>query len=182
MVKTIVKKKDLQKLISESLNRGKRITSGTPQLNWRALTEDVNNIYNKIRIGIIKEGYPLNLRNYTPLLTEDQSEWAGGRNPGSSAASGIEEIIKSLEKAHEMWKETQVGDMIKNSIIRLYNTMTVIGTYVGSGQSQRKVDPEWLYSQLADLKPITNKKAEGCEEGNADSCEFGPSKTYFDDF
>jgi hypothetical protein len=99
MAKTIVKKKELQKLISESLNRGKKIASGTPQLNWRSLTEDVNNIYNKIRIGIVKEGYRLNIKDYTPLLTENQSEWAGGRNPGSSAASGIEEIIKSLEKA-----------------------------------------------------------------------------------
>ena len=181
MAKTIVKKKDLQKLISESLHRGKRITSGTPQLNWRSLTEDVNNTYNKIRIGIVKEGYQLNIKNYTPLLTEDQSEWRGGRNPGSSAASGIEEIIKSLEKAQEMWKETQVGDMIKNSIIRLYNTLTVIGTYVGSGQSQRSVDPEWLYSQLSDLKPIHNKKAESCEEGDAGSCKR-PQKSHFSDF
>jgi hypothetical protein len=181
MAKTIVKKKDLQKLISESLNRGKRITSGTPQLNWRALTEDVNNIYNKIRIGIVKEGYQLNIKNYTPLLKEDQSEWAGGRNPGSSAASGIKEIIKSLEKARDMYKDNQVGAMIQNSITRLSNTLTVIGTYVGSGQSQRAVNPERLYKQLSPLKPI-NKKAEQCEEGDGSSCEFGPSLTYFDDF
>ena len=181
MAKTIVKKKDLQKLIFESLNRGKRITSGTPQLNWKALTEDVNNVYNKIRIGIVKEGYPLNLRNYTPLLTEDQSEWKGGRNPGSSAASGIEEIIKSLEKARDMYKGNQVGAMIQNSITRLSNTLTVIGTYVGSGQRQQKVNPERLYKQLTPLKPI-NAKAEACEEGDGDSCEFGPSKTYLDGF
>ena len=181
MAKTIVKKKDLQKLISESLHRGRGNTSRVPQLNWVSLTEDVNNVYNRIRIGIVKEGYPLNLRNYTPLLTEDQSEWSGGRNPGSSAASGIEEIIKNLEKAQEMWKDTQVGDMIANSIIRLWNTMQVIGTYVGSGQRQQKVNPEQLYKQLTPLKPI-NAKAEACEEGDGDSCEFGPSKTYFDDF
>jgi hypothetical protein len=181
MPRTIVKKKHLQKLIAESIIKGKRRTPRAPRLDWVALTEDVNNVYNRIRIGIIKEGITsLNIREYTPILKE-QSEWAGGRNPGSSAASGIEEIIKSLQKAQEMYKDSQVGAMIQNSITRLYNTLTVIGTYVGSGQSQRKVDPEWLYKQLQPLKPI-NKKAEQCEEGDADSCEFGPSKTYFDDF
>ena len=181
MAKTIVKKKDLQKLISESLHRGRGNTSRTPQLNWIALTEDVNNIYNKIRIGIVKEGYPLNLKNYTPLLSESQDEYRG-HNPGVSAANGIKEIIKSLEKAEEMWKETEVGDMIANSIIRLWNTMQVIGTYVGSGQRQQKVNPERLYADLSNLRPIKNKSVESCEEGNKDSCEFGPSKTYFDDF
>jgi len=181
MGRTIVKKKDLQKLISESLQRGKRINSGTPQLNWMALTEDVNNIYNKIRIGIVKEGYRLNLKNYTPLLTEDQSEWSGGRNPGSSAASGIEEIIKSLEKAKEMWKDHEVGSMIQNSIIRLWNTMQVIGTYAGSGQRQQKVNPERLYSDLVDLKPITNHAADACQDGDKSACER-IQKSFFDEY
>ena len=183
MARTIVKKKDLQKLISESLHRGRRTTSGTPQLNWMELTEDVNNIYNKIRIGIVKEGYRLNIKNYLPILKEESFYGSGSNrhNPGESAANGIEEIIKSLEKARDMYKGNQVGAMIQNSITRLSNTLTVIGTYVGSGQRQQKVNPERLYKQLTPLKPI-NAKAEACEEGDGDSCEFGPSKTYFDDF
>ena len=60
--------------------------------------------------------------------------------------------------------------------------MQVIGTYVGSGQRQQKVNPERLYADLSNLRPIKNKSVESCEEGNKDSCEFGPSKTYFDDF
>ena len=48
MAKTIVKKKDLQKLISESLHRGRGNTSRVPQLNWVSLTEDVNNVYNML--------------------------------------------------------------------------------------------------------------------------------------
>ena len=181
MAKTIVKKKDLQKLISESINRGKGITSGTPQLNWMALTEDVNNIYNKIRIGIVKEGYRLNIKNYLPILSEAQDEHRG-HSPSTSAMNGIDEIIKNLQKAKEMWKGHEVGAMIQNSIIRLWNTMQVIGTYVGSGQRQQKVNPERLYKDLMKLKPIENKEVEGCEEGNADSCQFGPSLTHFDDF
>jgi len=181
MARTIVKKKDLQKLISESLHRGRGTTSGTPQLNWVALTEDVNNVYNKIRIGIVKEGYPLNIKNYLPILSEAQDEHRG-HSPSAAAANGIDEIIKNLRKAEEMWKGTQVGDMIANSVTRLMNTMTVIGTYVGSGQRQQQVNPERLYKDLTKLRPIKNKSAESCEEGNSDSCEFGPSKTYFDDF
>ena len=53
--------------------------------------------------------------------------------------------------------------MMANSIVRLSNTMSVIGTYVGSGQSQRKVDDEWLYGQLND---IPYPAVEAAEEGD----------------
>jgi len=178
MARTIVKKKDLQKLISESLQRGRG--NQCPPINYTYLNEDINRVYNKIRIGIVKEGYRLNIKNYTPIISEAQGEYRG-HSPSASAANGIKEIIKSLEKAADMYKGNQVGAMIQNSITRLSNTLTVIGTYVGSGQRQQKVNPERLYKQLTPLKPI-NAKAEACEEGDGDSCEFGPSKTYFDDF
>jgi len=164
MPKTIIKKKELQKLIFESLQKGRKAKPATPQINYVSLNENINRVHNKIRIAIVKEGIVnLNLKNYLPLLSEDQSEWRGGRNPGSSAASGIEEIIKGLKKAKQMIGDNEVGKMIANSIVRLSNTMSVIGTYVGSGQSQRKVDDEWLYGQLND---IPYPAVEAAEEGD----------------
>ena len=71
MAKTIVKKKDLQKLISESLHRGKGIKSRVPQINYVSLNENINRVHNKIRIAIVKEGITsLNIRNYSPILSE----------------------------------------------------------------------------------------------------------------
>tara|TARA_R110002074_G_C12437741_1_gene657408 strand:- start:37 stop:579 length:543 start_codon:yes stop_codon:yes gene_type:complete len=170
MGKTIVKKKDLQKLISESLNKGKRIGLTNPQIDFVRMNEGINKIHNKIRIAIVKEGVKsLNIRKYTPVLSEEwQGMDAGGRNPGVSAANGIEEVIKGLKKAYEFVKDQETGKMIMNSIVRLSNTLSVIGTYVGSGQSQRGVDDEWLYSELSD---IPYPAVEAAEEGNESAAE-----------
>ena len=169
MAKTIVKKKDLQKLISESINRGRGTRSRIPLINYNSLNEDINRVHNKIRICIVKEGLRgLNINNYLPILSEDNSEWRGGRNPGSSAASGIEEVIKGLKKAYDMVTDKATAHMIMNSITRLTNTLAVIGTYVGSGQSQRAVNPEKLY---LDLDPIPYPAVEAAEEGNEEAAE-----------
>ena len=179
MAKTIVTKKDLQKLISESINRGRGTRSRNPSINYNSLNEDINRVHNKIRISIVKEGLRgLNINNYLPILSEDNSEWRGGRNPGSSAASGIEEVIKGLKKAYAMVTDKATGHMIMNSITRLSNTLAVIGTYVGSGQSQTEVNPERLYKAL---KPIPYPAVEAAEEGDEKAAER-MKKSYMDGF
>jgi len=179
MAKTIVKKKDLQKLISESINRGRGTRSRNSSINYNSLNEDINRVHNKIRISIVKEGLRgLNINNYLPILSEDNSEWRGGRNPGSSAASGIEEVIKGLKKAYDMVTDKATGHMIMNSITRLSNTLAVIGTYVGSGQSQTEVNPERLYQELS---PIPYPAVEAAEEGDEAAVER-MKKSYMDGF
>ena len=179
MAKTIVTKKDLQKLISESINRGRGTRSRNSSINYNSLNEDINRVHNKIRISIVKEGLRgLNINNYLPILSEDNSEWRGGRNPGSSAASGIEEVIKGLKKAYDMVTDKATGHMIMNSITRLSNTLAVIGTYVGSGQSQTEVNPERLYQELS---PIPYPAVEAAEEGDEAAVER-MKKSYMDGF
>ena len=170
MSRTIVKKRDLQKLISESIRRGKSIKNNSPKIDFVRMNEEINRVHNKIRIGIVKEGIKgLNIKNYVPILSESFYGTGGNRHhPGESAAAGLEEIIKGLKKAYEMVKDNQTGKMIANSIVRLSNTMSVIGTYMGSGKSQRGVDDEWLYSQLSD---IPYPEVEAAEEGDEQAME-----------
>ena len=170
MSRTIVKKKELQKLILESIQKGKGVKTNTPQIDFNRLNEEVNKIHNKIRISIVKEGITsLNITNYKPILSESFYGTGSNRHhPGESAAAGLEEIIKGLKKAYEMVKDNQTGKMIANSIVRLSNTMSVIGTYMGSGKSQRGVDDEWLYSQLSD---IPYPDVEAAEEGDEKAVE-----------
>ena len=169
MRKTIVKKRDLEKLISESIQKGqKRVKS--PSIDFNYLNENINKTHNRIRIAIVKEGIKgLDIRNYTPILSESFYGTGSNRHhPGESAAAGLEEIIKGLKKAYEMVKDNQTGKMIANSIVRLSNTMSVIGTYMGSGKSQRAVDDEWLYKQLSD---IPYPEVEAAEEGDENAVE-----------
>ena len=166
MARTIVKKKDLQKLISESIRRGKQVTTNTTRINFTSLNENINKVHNKIRISIVKEGLRgLNINNYLPILKEESFYGSGSNrhNPGESAANGIEEVIKGLRKAYDMVTDKATGHMIMNSITRLSNTLAVIGTYVGSGQSQKEVNPERLY---LDLDPIPYPAVEAAEEGD----------------
>ena len=174
MGKTIVKKKDLQKLISESIKRKKGLT--IPSINHKSLNENINTVHNKIRIAIVKEGIKtLNLQNYKPILLE---QGYYDRNPGIAAAEGLENVIKGLKKAYDMVTDENTGKMIMNSITRLGNTMSVIGTYMGSGKSQRGVDEDWLYSQLKD---IPYPEVEAAEEGN-ESAAAKMKKSYMADF
>jgi|TARA_R110000824_G_scaffold154248_8_gene326274 hypothetical protein len=181
MSKTIVKKKDLQKLISESIRRGKQVTTNTTRINFTSLNENINKVHNKIRIAIVKEGISnLNIRNYKPILKEESFYGSGSNrhNPGESAANGIEEVIKGLRKAYDMVTDKATGHMIMNSITRLSNTLAVIGTYVGSGQSQTEVNPERLYKAL---KPIPYPAVEAAEEGDEKAAER-MKKSYMDGF
>tara|TARA_B100001094_G_C17994411_1_gene701904 strand:- start:424 stop:963 length:540 start_codon:yes stop_codon:yes gene_type:complete len=167
MSRTIVKKKHLQKLISESLKKRKVMTSNTPTIDFVRMNEEINRVHNKIRIGIVKEGITgLDIRNYVPILSESFYGTGSNRNhPGESAANGVEEVIKGLKKAYEFVKDQETGKMIMNSIVRLSNTLSVIGTYMGSGKSQRGVDDEWLYSQLSDIPYPGVEDAEESKQG-----------------
>ena len=106
----------------------------------RSLTLEVNNTLGLVRKTIIRENLTsLNPRAYRPLnlLNEDQSEWSGGRNPGSSAASGIENIIDNLKRAWELIKDSTTRKQIQNTLVKLNNFMMYSAELVGSGSSQR---------------------------------------------
>ena len=78
-----------------------------------------------------------------------QDEW-GGRNPGVSAAAGIENIINSIKKGYEFIKDSRTRKQIANTLTKINNFMTYTGELVGSGGSQRA--PR-TYDQLANPLP-----------------------------
>jgi|TARA_R110002020_G_scaffold106971_2_gene248728 hypothetical protein len=181
MSRTIVKKKELQKLISESIIKRTGVNTPKLSIDFARMNEEINKVHNKIRIAIVKEEIKqLDIRSYKPILSESFYGTGSNRHhPGESAAAGAEELAKiignsiksmkaGLQKAGKMIKDNELGKMIANSIIRLSNTMSVIGTYMGAGKSQRGVDDQWLYSQLTDI-PFPD--VEACEEGDDDACE-----------
>jgi len=100
----------------------------------------VNKTLKLVRKSIVRENLTvLNVHAYKPLniINENQSEWRGGRNPGSSAASGIENIIDNLKRAWELIKDSTTRKQIQNTLVKLNNFMTYSAELVGSGSSQR---------------------------------------------
>jgi hypothetical protein len=169
MARTIVKKRDLQKLISESIQKGKRRTK-SPSIDFNSLNENINKTHNRIRIAIVKEGIRgLDIIKYKPILSESFYGTGSNRHhPGESAAAGLEEIIKGLKKAYDMVTDKNTSKMIMNSIVRLGNTLSVIGTYAGAAQRQSGVDDNWLYGELKD---IPYPEVEAAEEGDEKAAE-----------
>ena len=105
--------------------------------------------YRLIRKSIIREqNTKLKLRDYG--LMNEQSEW-GGRNPGVSAASGIENIIDNLEKGFSMLKDSTTRKQIQNTLVKLNNFMMYSAELVGSGSTQRTPRS---YDQLANPLPF----------------------------
>jgi hypothetical protein len=97
------------------------------------LLRDVKKTYNLIRSRVIVEGINnLRIPNYTQLINE-QSEWSGGRNPGSSAADGIENILDNLNKAWNMIKDSTTKKQISNTLTKLNNFATYTAELIGSG-------------------------------------------------
>tara|TARA_R110002020_G_scaffold158864_5_gene342318 strand:- start:736 stop:1269 length:534 start_codon:yes stop_codon:yes gene_type:complete len=177
MARTIVKKKELQKLISESIGRKKGTSH--PQLNYKKLNESINNVNNRVRISIVKEGIRgLNIKSYRPILSEDWSFGGGKSGPGDSAANGLEELIKMMKKAGEMITDSTTTKIIKNSITRLQNTLAVLGTYAGAAQRGAGVDDAWLKKQL---KHVPHPEVEKATEGDVKAAE-DLAKTFFTDF
>jgi len=114
------------------------------------LLRDVKNTYSLIRDRIVIEGVQnLRIPNYTQLINE-QSEWSGGRNPGASAADGIENILDNLKKAWSMIKDSTTRKQISNTLTKLNNFATYTAELIGSGQSQ---SAPRSYEQLADPLP-----------------------------
>jgi len=120
--------------------------------NRMTVSEDINNSVRKshilIRKAIINEGIRgLRLGDYG-LMTE-QSEW-GGRNPGVSAAAGIENIIDNLKKGWAMIEDSTTRKQIQNTLTKLNNFMMYSAELVGSGSSQTRPRS---YDQLANPLP-----------------------------
>jgi hypothetical protein len=110
------------------------------EANNSRLNLAVNKTLKLVRKSIVRENLTvLNMQAYKPLniINEDQSEWRGGRNPGSSAASGIENIIDNLQRAWELIKDSTTRKQIQNTLVKLNNFMTYSAELVGSGSSQR---------------------------------------------
>ena len=109
----------------------------------------VEETFTEIRKSIVKERIRgLARKNY--LLVE-QSEWSGGRNPGVSAASGIENIVANLKKAWTFIKDEKTRHQIMNTLTKLNNFMTYSAELIGSGASQRAPRS---YDQVANPLPF----------------------------
>jgi len=104
----------------------------------KKILNEVKKTYSLIRRKIVTERiHSLSLSNYTNIINENQSEWSGGRNPGSSAASGIENIIDNLKKGWAMIEDSTTRKQIQNTLTKLNNFMMYSAELVGSGSSQR---------------------------------------------
>ena len=117
----------------------------------KKVLKEVKKTYSLIRRRIVTERiHSLSLSNYTNIINEDQSEWSGGRNPGSSAASGIENIIDNLKKGWAMIEDSTTRKQIQNTLTKLNNFMMYSAELVGSGSSQTRPRS---YDQLANPLP-----------------------------
>ena len=117
----------------------------------KKILNEVKKTYSLIRRKIVTERiHSLSLSNYTNIINEDQSEWSGGRNPGSSAASGIENIIDNLKKGWAMIEDSTTRKQIQNTLTKLNNFMMYSAELVGSGSSQTRPRS---YDQLANPLP-----------------------------
>mgnify|MGYP003629931888 CR=1 FL=1 len=73
----------------------------------------------------------------TDYILNEQSEWSGGRNPGESAASGIENVVSSLKKAWNFIKDEKTRHQIMNTLTKLDNFMKYSAELVASGRDQK---------------------------------------------
>tara|TARA_B100000287_G_scaffold426119_1_gene473500 strand:- start:65 stop:862 length:798 start_codon:yes stop_codon:yes gene_type:complete len=99
----------------------------------KKVLNEVKKTYKLIRNHIIYERIPsLHVNDYGILLRE-QSEWSGGRNPGASAAEGIDNIIDNLKRAWSAIKDSTTRKQIQNTLVKLNNFMTYTAELIGSG-------------------------------------------------
>ena len=117
---------------------GRLLNSVTVKKNSN-LKKEINYTLGLIRNSIVKEGITsLNINSYRQInVINEQSEWSGGRNPGSSAASGIENIITTMKRAYQSIKDSTTRKQIENTLVKLNNFMVYSAELVGSGSSQR---------------------------------------------
>ena len=117
-----------------------------------SLMKDVGRTLSLIRRSIIIENiYSLKVNDFSNrLITEQESAWRG-RNPGVSAAAGIDNIIDSMKKAWSAIKDSTTRKQIQNTLTKLNNFMRYSAELVGSGSSQRAPRS---YDQLATPLPF----------------------------
>tara|TARA_R110000803_G_scaffold60710_2_gene120135 strand:- start:11798 stop:12289 length:492 start_codon:yes stop_codon:yes gene_type:complete len=151
MSRTIVTKRELQNLISESIKTKKSLNNN--KVNISKMTESINDSYNLIRIEIIKEGHThLRLANYRSLSLNEGFNTSGSPSPGVAAGEGLEVVINGIKKSLSMFsKDSESYKALRNSITRLNNTLVVIGSEVASGQRQRRVCNSVLEKSLTPL-------------------------------
>ena len=90
--------------------------------------------FDSIKSSIIRER--IRGLKRTDYILNEQSEWSGGRNPGASAASGIENVVSSLKKAWNFIKDEKTRHQIMNTLTKLDNFMTYTAELVASGRDQ----------------------------------------------
>ena len=117
-----------------------------------SLMKDVGRTLSLIRRSIIIENiYSLKVNDFSNrLITEQESEWRG-RNPGVSAAAGIDNIIDRMKRAWSAIKDSTTRKQIQNTLTKLNNFMRYSAELVGSGSSQRAPRS---YDQLATPLPF----------------------------
>ena len=91
--------------------------------------------FDSIKSSIIRER--IRGLKRTDYILNEQSEWSGGRNPGASAASGIENVVSSLKKAWNFIKDEKTRHQIMNTLTKLDNFMTYTAELVASGRDQK---------------------------------------------
>jgi len=189
-----------KKTLSESLNRpvsGKKVfTEGKTQnvllseeqLDRLILTLNksknttINKIvfesYDLIRKSIVSEGLELSIDNYSDTIME-QGQY--DRNPGAAAGEGLENVIKGIQKAYEMIKDSDTRKKLANSITKLGNFMTITADAIASGRDQRAMsNPDSLRDPLPypeldeghDKEIEEGKKKDHDGDGDIDSDDY----------
>jgi len=153
-----------------------RLISQLEHTREKTITSIIKESYKLIRKAITNEGLELSIDDYSPVLTEDQSEWSGGRNPGVAAAEGLENVINGIKKAYDMVKDSDTRKKLANSITKLGNFMTYSAELVGSGSSQRAPRS---YDQVS--KPLPHPEFELEEDsGHDEAMNYGGDEGHDD--
>jgi hypothetical protein len=114
----------------------------------------IKEAFKLIRESIVRENLDLNVEDYSETIME-QGQY--DRNPGVSAAEGIENIINGVKKAYDMIKDSDTRRKLANSITKLGNFMTYTAELIGSGQSQRAARS---YDEVSDDLPYPELEEE----------------------
>ena len=147
----------------------------------KSISSTIKDAYELIREAIKSEKLDLSVDDYSPVLTEDQSEWRGGRNPGVSAAEGLENIISGIKKAYDMIKDSDTRKKLANSMTKLGNFMTITADAMAAGRDQRSMrNADSLRDELPYPELETVTVDDELEEGKKRRGKSGPG-TYGND-
>ena len=122
----------------------------------KSITYIIKEAHQLIREAIVNESLDLNTEDYSDSIME-QSEWRG-RNPGVGAGEGIENVLKGIQKAYEMIRDSETRRKLANSITKLGNFMTITADAIASGRDQRAMaNPETLKKAMPypELETVT---------------------------